>query len=116
MEFWKQLCAEHGISPDGILQDFVVEGLDRKDVFFYQADDEHYIPRAVLLDLEPRVSGCGIYNLIDLFVRSFTGFSALTMPSYTIPRTFIFLNMEAGLVTIGGVVILKWVNPVNCLI
>lgn len=41
--------------PDGILQDSVVEGLDRKDVFFYQADDEHYIPRAVLLDLEPRV-------------------------------------------------------------
>lgn len=30
-------------------------GIDRKDVFFYQADDEHYIPRAVLLDLEPRV-------------------------------------------------------------
>lgn len=24
-------------------------------MFFYQADDEHYIPRAVLLDLEPRV-------------------------------------------------------------
>ena len=34
----------------------MVEGIDRKDVFFYQADDEHYIPRAVLLDLEPRVS------------------------------------------------------------
>ena len=29
--------------------------LDRKDVFFYQADDEHYIPRSVLMDLEPRV-------------------------------------------------------------
>ncbi|MDP3208602.1 MAG: tubulin gamma chain, partial [Rhodoglobus sp.] len=28
---------------------------DRKDVFFYQADDEHFIPRALLLDLEPRV-------------------------------------------------------------
>lgn len=28
---------------------------DRKDVFFYQADDEHFVPRAVLLDLEPRV-------------------------------------------------------------
>jgi hypothetical protein len=26
-----------------------------QDVFFYQADDEHYIPRALLLDLEPRV-------------------------------------------------------------
>lgn len=55
MEFWKQLCAEHGISPGGMLQDFATEGTDRKDVFFYQADDEHYIPRAVLLDLEPRV-------------------------------------------------------------
>ena len=28
---------------------------DRKDVFFYQADDDHYIPRSVLIDLEPRV-------------------------------------------------------------
>lgn len=28
---------------------------DRKDVFFYQADDERYIPRAVMIDLEPRV-------------------------------------------------------------
>lgn len=44
-----------GITSEGILQDHVVEGIDRKDVFFYQADDEHYIPRAVLLDLEPRV-------------------------------------------------------------
>ncbi|KAG8512919.1 Tubulin gamma-1 chain [Galemys pyrenaicus] len=54
-EFWKQLCAEHGISPEGIVEEFATEGTDRKDVFFYQADDEHYIPRAVLLDLEPRV-------------------------------------------------------------
>jgi tubulin gamma len=55
MEFWKQLGAEHGISPDGTLQEFAVEGTDRKDVFFYQADDDHYIPRALLIDLEPRV-------------------------------------------------------------
>ncbi|KAJ1952419.1 gamma-tubulin [Dispira parvispora] len=54
-EFWTRLCAEHGISPDGTLEDFATEGGDRKDVFFYQADDEHYIPRALLLDLEPRV-------------------------------------------------------------
>ncbi|XP_049536002.1 tubulin gamma-1 chain-like [Anopheles darlingi] len=54
-EFWKRLCLEHGISPSGMLQDFAADGLDRKDVFFYQADDDHYIPRAVLLDLEPRV-------------------------------------------------------------
>lgn len=38
-----------------MIQDFATEGSDRKDVFFYQADDEHYIPRAILVDLEPRV-------------------------------------------------------------
>lgn len=54
-EFWKQLCAEHGISPDGTLQDYAHNGEDRKDVFFYQADDEHYIPRNLMIDLEPRV-------------------------------------------------------------
>lgn len=54
-EFWKRLCAEHGINPDGILEDFATEGVDRKDVFFYQADDEHYKPRSILVDLEPRV-------------------------------------------------------------
>nr|CAD7579574.1 unnamed protein product [Timema californicum] len=35
-EFWKRLCEEHGISPDGILEDFAMDGTDRKDVFFYQ--------------------------------------------------------------------------------
>jgi tubulin gamma len=56
-EFWKQLCQEHGIAKDGILEEFAKDGNsgDRKDVFFYQADDDHYVPRALLLDLEPRV-------------------------------------------------------------
>ena len=43
---------------------------DRKDVFFYQSDyNEHYIPRALLIDLEPRVvnklARTGLYR--DLF-------------------------------------------------
>lgn len=107
-EFWKQLCLEHGITPDGTLRDpweyttphnqqqqqqpphlhhphhhhnnsnnpyqtnLRTPGTtatasshwsgstsasvdDRKDVFFYQSDDDHYIPRALLIDLEPRV-------------------------------------------------------------
>ncbi|GAA5977511.1 hypothetical protein JCM11641_000985 [Rhodosporidiobolus odoratus] len=80
-EFWAQLCAEHGISPNGVLEDLPsfssssttslgddspspppspafaqrIPYHDRKDVFFYQADDERYIPRAVMIDLEPRV-------------------------------------------------------------
>lgn len=81
-EFWAQLCAEHGIRPDGVVEDYPFANSsattlgggssgsgtvppspssqqasyhDRKDVFFYQADDERYIPRAVMIDLEPRV-------------------------------------------------------------
>ena len=54
-EFWKQLCSEHGISSEGIVDEKAINGDDRKDVFFYQADDDHYIPRSVLIDLEPRV-------------------------------------------------------------
>jgi tubulin gamma len=49
------LCQEHGINPEGVLEDFAVNSDDRKDVFFYQADDEHFIPRALLIDLEPGV-------------------------------------------------------------
>jgi len=49
------LCKEHGISPDGILEEYATQGEDRKDVFFYQADNDHYIPRSLLIDLEPRV-------------------------------------------------------------
>ena len=45
------LCSQDGLIRD----DIEVETGDRKDVFFYQADDEHYIPRAILLDLEDRV-------------------------------------------------------------
>lgn len=54
-QFWQQLCLEHGIRADGNLQDFANEGCDRKDVFFYQSDDTRYVPRAILVDLEPKV-------------------------------------------------------------
>ncbi|KAL0230024.1 hypothetical protein PCE1_003588 [Barthelona sp. PCE] len=53
-QFWKTLADEHNIGPDGTLLD-ERELNDRKDVFFYQADDNHYVPRAILLDLEPGV-------------------------------------------------------------
>lgn len=37
-EFWKQLCAEHGISPDGTLHDYAQGGEDRKDVLHIYFD------------------------------------------------------------------------------
>ncbi|KAG8881209.1 gamma-tubulin [Tulasnella sp. 331] len=73
--FWQRLCTEHGISSQGILEEWATEGGDRKDVFFYQADDEHYIPRAILVDLEPRVvnnilesTHSGLYNPENVFL------------------------------------------------
>eukprot|EP01100_Stratorugosa_tubuloviscum_P001254 TRINITY_DN1278_c1_g2_i1.p1 TRINITY_DN1278_c1_g2~~TRINITY_DN1278_c1_g2_i1.p1 ORF type:complete len:491 (-),score=221.22 TRINITY_DN1278_c1_g2_i1:1431-2903(-) len=75
-EFWKQLCFEHGINPQGILEPFATETTDRKDVFFYQADDAHYIPRALLIDLEPGViqgirnsAYSRLYNPENIFAR-----------------------------------------------
>lgn len=79
--YWQRLCAEHGISKEGILEEWATEGGDRKDVFFYQADDEHYIPRAILVDLEPRVrhvsSALNLYlnhdfRLLTIFSRHHT--------------------------------------------
>ncbi|KAL8270011.1 hypothetical protein Esti_006076 [Eimeria stiedai] len=55
IEFWKHLCNEHGINQEGLLLPSASVCEDRKEVFFYQADDEHFIPRALLFDLEPRV-------------------------------------------------------------
>jgi tubulin gamma len=54
-EFWKQICEEHAIDEEGFVKDFALNGDDRKDVFFYESDHKHYIPRAVLVDLEPKV-------------------------------------------------------------
>ena len=75
MEFWKQLCQEHGINHEGLLEEYATSGDDRKDVFFYQADDEHYIPRALLIDLEPRVihsiqtsNYASLYNPENIFI------------------------------------------------
>ncbi|CAK9294249.1 unnamed protein product [Gordionus sp. m RMFG-2023] len=80
MEFWKTLCLEHGINSDGILENFATEGIDRKDVFFYQADDQHYIPRAILLDLEPRVINsilsspfANLYNRENIYLSEHGG-------------------------------------------
>lgn len=68
-EFWKKLCSEHKISLDGTLLE---PQFDRKDAFYYQADDSRYVPRAILLDLEPRVIGqCApIFNRENVFISN----------------------------------------------
>lgn len=102
--FWQRLCAEHGINKEGILEEWATEGGDRKDVFFYQADDEHYIPRAILVDLEPRVSASVAQyrlRLISVFTRSSIPSSLLPMQTFTTQRISSSRRMEVALVTSG---------------
>ncbi|SOV13412.1 tubulin gamma chain [Plasmodium sp. gorilla clade G2] len=75
VEFWKQLCNEHNIDQEGIIKNNNFLNEDRKDIFFYQADDEHFIPRALLFDLEPRVINSiqaseyrNLYNPENMFI------------------------------------------------
>lgn len=53
--FWSRLCLEHGIDNDGVLQHPEDSLDDRKDIFFYEADDGRYVPRSIFIDLEPGV-------------------------------------------------------------
>ncbi|CCK71411.1 alpha-tubulin TUB3 KNAG_0G03540 [Huiozyma naganishii CBS 8797] len=55
---WELYSLEHGIRPDGYLQD----GLDRPkggeegfSTFFYETGSGKYVPRAIYVDLEPNV-------------------------------------------------------------
>ena len=77
VEFWKRLCAEHGINESGKLEEFAKDGKDSKDVFFNQSDDDNYIPRSLLIDLEPSVIGeyqkynnKNLFNPENVFVSS----------------------------------------------
>lgn len=70
-EFWEKISYEHGISKNGILLE--PKENDRKDSFFYETDDNRFIPRSVLIDLEPRVIQnitTNFYNPDNIFLDS----------------------------------------------
>lgn len=52
-EFWDKISLEHGINENGELLDPKIN--DRKETFFYETDENKFIPRSILIDLEPRV-------------------------------------------------------------
>ena len=54
-EFWKNLCSEHNIDPEGVFQNDPLKATCQKEVFFNQVNDSYWKPRAVLIDLKPRV-------------------------------------------------------------
>ncbi|XP_069104157.1 tubulin beta-2 chain-like [Argopecten irradians] len=52
-KFWEVISDEHGIDPNGQYKGDLDLQLERINVYFNEAQGAHYVPRAVLVDLEP---------------------------------------------------------------
>ncbi|KAF2320398.1 hypothetical protein GH714_027394 [Hevea brasiliensis] len=52
-KFWEVVCAEHGIDSTGRYQGDNDLQLERVNVYYNEASCGRYVPRAVLMDLEP---------------------------------------------------------------
>ncbi len=53
MQFWEVISDEHGIDPTGTYHGDSDLQLERINVYFNEATGGKYVPRAVLVDLEP---------------------------------------------------------------
>ncbi|RVW13456.1 Tubulin beta-1 chain [Vitis vinifera] len=52
-KFWEVVCAEHGIDSTGRYQGDTELQLERVNVYYKEASCGRFVPRAVLMDLEP---------------------------------------------------------------
>jgi tubulin beta len=52
-KFWEVVCDEHGIDPTGRYVGTSDLQLERANVYYNEASCGRYVPRAVLMDLEP---------------------------------------------------------------
>ena len=53
VQFWEVISDEHGIQPDGTYKGESDLQLERINVYYNEANGGKYVPRAVLVDLEP---------------------------------------------------------------
>ena len=69
---WELYCLEHGIQPDGVIQNDTTTGPDDNSftTLFSESESGKYVPRAVFMDTEPTVVGkCSHFNLFLNKVR-----------------------------------------------
>ncbi|OWF49201.1 tubulin beta chain-like [Mizuhopecten yessoensis] len=52
-KFWEVICGDHGIDPTGVCRGGTDLQLERVNVFFDESEHGRYMPRSVLVDLEP---------------------------------------------------------------
>ena len=93
-KFWEVISDEHGVDPTGTYQGDSDLQLERINVYFNEATGGRYVPRAVLMDLEPGTMDsvrAGPYGQIfrpDNFVFGQTGAGnnwAAPMPAAPMP-------------------------------
>ncbi|RMX39014.1 hypothetical protein pdam_00019524, partial [Pocillopora damicornis] len=51
--FWEVISEEHGVDPTGSYSGDSQTQLDKIDVYYNDATGGKYVPRAILVDLEP---------------------------------------------------------------
>ncbi len=55
-QFWRLILKEHGLHESGAVKDSnLIKSNSNQEVFFHKVRDGKYVPRAVLVDLEPGV-------------------------------------------------------------
>jgi len=55
-QFWEHICEEHGIQGDGKFDgNDADDKLDKIHVYFNEANNLNYVPRSIMVDLEPGV-------------------------------------------------------------
>jgi len=52
-KFWEVICGEHGVDSTGRSSGTSPQQLERINVYYNEAGGGRYVPRAVLMDLEP---------------------------------------------------------------
>merc|ERR1712000_482713 len=78
-KFWEVISDEHGVDPTGTYQGDSDLQLERINVYFNEATGGRYVPRAILVDLEPgtmdsvRAGPCGQIFRPDNFVFGQSG-------------------------------------------
>lgn len=103
-QFWEIISDEHGIDPNGMYHGDNDLQLERIDVYYNEANNSKYVPRAVLIDLEPgtmdsvRSSPFGALFRPDNFVygQSGAGMYILVLKEFSIINTFFVYRQQLG--------------------
>merc|ERR1711974_128314 len=85
-KFWEIISDEHGIQPNGTYHGESELQLERINVYYNEASGGKYVPRAVLVDLEPGTMDSVRSGHLDNFSDRTTLYSVRAEPATTGPK------------------------------